>query len=176
MDAGLAKKENMYSKRAYPLLYLVDKDKDQGEKVVYSNSGLFYIIVAAILLVCLGALFNVGLKIQDINYQKDILQLNEIISIEQERQDRILLKISELKSPSRIISTAQSELGMEISQDIKTIEVAQENMDNNEKIQEYLAKGPSEAARKYNSLLGTIYYIQDLIMVVSESVLTFFIP
>jgi hypothetical protein len=28
----------------------------------------------------------------------------------------------------------------------------------------------------YDNLLGTIYYIQDIVLVVSESVLTFFIP
>ncbi|MGM0365770.1 MAG: hypothetical protein ACQEP5_04480 [Actinomycetota bacterium] len=176
MGARLAKKESNYSRKAYPLLYLVDREKQREEKIVYSNSGLFYIIVVAVLLVCLGALFNVGLKIQTINYQRDILQLNEIISVEQERQDRISLKISELRSPSRIIDTAQDELGMEISPEIKTVEVAQGSINNNEKIQEYLARGPSEATRSYNNLLGTVYYIQDLVMVVSESVLTFFIP
>ncbi len=176
MNSRLAKKERLYSKREYPLLYLVDKKNNDEEKIVYSNSGLFYIIVAAILLVCLGALFNVGLKIQSINYQRDIFELNEIISTEQERQERILLQISELRSPARIISIAQDDLGMEIASDIGKVEVARSNMDNNERIQEYLAKGPSETTKQYNNLLGTVYYIQDLVMVVSESVLTFFIP
>lgn len=176
MSTRLAKKDVYYNQREYPLLYLVDKKKNKQEKIVYSNSGLFYIIVAAILLVCVGALFNIGLKIQNMNYQREILKLDEVIATEEERQDRILLQIAELRSPARIIHVAQEELGMDIAGDIETVEVAQISMENNERIQEYLAKGPSETTKQYNNLLGTVYYIQDLVMVVSESVLTFFIP
>ncbi len=169
-------KESENYKKKYPLFYLVDRKKEKQEKIVYSNSALFYIIVAAILLVCIGVLFNIGLKIQTINYQKDILQLNETITTEQERQDRISLQVSELRSPSRIITVAQEDLGMEIAQDIEIMAVAQASMENNQRLHDYLARGPSETTKQYNNLLGTVYYIQDLVMVVSEGVLTFFIP
>lgn len=176
MEARLAQKENIYTRKSYPLLYLVDKSQKGREKIVYSNSSLFYLIIAAVLMICMGALFNVGLKIQSINYQKEILNLNQMISIEEERQDRVLLEISELKSPQRILDSASENLGMEISENMAVIEVAQNDIRANEQMQEYLAKSPSDNTSRYNNFMGTIYYIQDIVMVVSESVLTFFIP
>ncbi|MCG9479355.1 MAG: hypothetical protein K9H14_04000 [Actinomycetia bacterium] len=176
MGLKLAQKENVYSRRSYPLLYLVDKSQKGKQKIVYSNSSLFYLIVAAVIMVCMGALFNVGLKIQNINYQEEILNLNQMISVEEERQDRLLLRVSELKSPKRILDVASQSLGMEISENMEVIEVAQADIETNEQMQQYLAKGPSDAAEQYNNFMGTIYYVQDIVMVVSESVLTFFIP
>jgi len=40
----------------------------------------------------------------------------------------------------------------------------------------YVENIPIAGLEKYNSFLGTIYSIRDIVMVVSESVLTFFIP
>ncbi len=173
---NLAEKSKINKK--YPLLYLVDKGEKNSreENIIYSNGAIFYIIIAAILLVCLAILLNVGLKIQSINYNKDIYKLNEMIMVEEERNDRLLLKISELKSPSRILEAASNEVGMEVSGEINMIEVSKKNLENNDKVQEYITKNPTKISNDYNSFLGTIYYIQDIVMVVSESVLTFFIP
>ena len=100
-----------------------------------------------------------------------------MILLENERNDRLQLKISELKSPSRIIEVAESNLNMNIANDHKIIEISNSGLENNEKIYNYIAKNTNkEVAKNYDSFLGTIYYIQDIVLVVSESVLTFFIP
>ncbi len=164
--------------KRYPLLYLVDNGKRKAteEHIIYSNGALFYIIIAAILMVFLAILLNVGLKIQSINYNKEIYQLNEMISLEEERNDRLFLKISELKSPSRILTAVSESREMEIADEVKVIEVPKKNLENDGKVQEYIANSSIEIRENYNNFLGTIYYVQDIIMVVSESVLTFFIP
>jgi len=179
MNLGLAEKRGIYKKRAHPLLYLVRTDDDRvvKENIVYKSSGLFYIFIIVIIFACLGILLNIGLKIQGINYQKDIYKINEMISLENERNDRLQLKISELKSPSRIIEVAESNLNMNIANDHKIIEISNSGLENNEKIYNYIVKNTNkEVVKNYDSFLGTIYYIQDIVLVVSESVLTFFIP
>ena len=82
-----------------------------AEQLLYSNSGPFYIMVIVILFACLGLLLNIGLKVQNINYQKDIFKLNEMIAIEEDRSDRLHLEISSLRSPSRILAAADRRTG-----------------------------------------------------------------
>ncbi len=178
MNLRLAEEQKVYKRRSYPLLYLVKKPDSGKEKenIVYSNSGLFYIFVIVILFTCLGILLNVGLKIQSINYQKSIYEINEMISLEGERSDRLLLKISELKSPSRIIEAAKNDLKMDMAGDFRIVEILDSGIENNEKIYNYISKNTTTVVKNYDSFLGTIYYIQDIVLVVSESVLTFFIP
>ena len=57
------------------------------------------------------------------------------------------------------------------------VEISDSGLKNNEKIYNYISNDTGTAAvRNYDGFLGTIYYIQDIVLVVSESVLTFFIP
>src|SRR4030066_1360662 len=98
MNLRLAEEKEIYRRKSYPLLYLV-KTPDSGreeEKIVYSNIGLFYIFVIVIIFACLGILLNIGLKIQSVSYQKNIYEIDEMISLEDERSDRLQLKISDL--------------------------------------------------------------------------------
>lgn len=178
MNLRLAEEQEIYKRRSYPLLYLVKKPDSRKEKenIVYSNSGLFYIFIIVILFTCLGILLNIGLKIQSINYQKSIYEINEMISLEEERSDRLLLKISELKSPSRIIEAAKNDLNMDMARDFMIVEISDSGLENSEKIYNYISKNTPTVVKNYDSFLGTIYYIQDIVLVVSESVLTFFIP
>ena len=179
MNIGLAEKRENYRRKSYPLLYLA-KNNDDGrdeKNIIYSNRGLFYIIVVAIIFTCLGVLLNIGLKIQSVNYEKSVYKTNEMISLEEERSDRLLLRISELRSPSRIIEAAENDLNMDISGNFQVVEISDSGLKNNEKIYNYISNDiDTTAVRNYDSFLGTIYYVQDIVLVVSESVLTFFIP
>jgi len=179
MNLELAGKRENYRRKSNPLLYLV-KRPDGGraeENVIYSNRGLFYIIVIAIIFTCLGILLNIGLKIQSVSYEKSVYKINEMISMEEERSDRLLMKISELRSPSRIIEVATNDLNMSMSDDFQVFEISDSGLKNNEKIYNYISNDTgTSAVRNYDGFLGTIYYIQDIVLVVSESVLTFFIP
>jgi cell division protein FtsL len=178
MNIGLAEKQEIYRGRTKPLLYMVKTEEDGNtcRNVVYTGSGLFYIFVLIIILACTGLLLNVGLKIQGTNYQKEINEINEMILLENERADRLQLKISELKSPARIIEVAQNDLDMDISEDSLVVEISNSEFDNNAIINDYIARNTDEVATNYDGFLSTVYYIQDIAMVVSESVLTFFIP
>jgi len=179
MNIGLAEKRENYRRKSYPPLYLVKRPDDgrAGENVIYSNRALFYIIVIAIIFTCLGILLNIGLKIQSVNYEKSVYEINEMISLEEERSDRLLLKVSELRSPSRIIEVAKNDLDMDISDDFQVVEISDSGIKNNEEIYNYISNDTdTTAVRNYDSFLGTIYYVQDIVLVVSESVLTFFIP
>jgi cell division protein FtsL len=179
MNLGLAEKRENYRRKSNPLLYLVERPDGRRaeENVIYSNRGLFYIIVIAIIFTCLGILLSIGLKIQGVSYEKSVYKINEMISLEEERSDRLLMKISELRSPSRIIEVATNDLNMSISDDFQVVEISDSGLKNNEKIYNYISNDTGTAAvRNYDGFLGTIYYIQDIVLVVSESVLTFFIP
>jgi len=176
MDARLAE-EQIFIKKNHPLLYLVKKQQLTGaEKVIQSRSGLFYIMVVVVVFFSMGLLLNIGLKIQAISYERKIIEINEMVSIERDRSDRIQLKISELKSPSRIIETAESKLGMKISDNIKVMKVSQEGLGKKEEVYDYITGNPSDRIKAYDNFIGTIYNIKDIVMVVSEGVLTFFIP
>ncbi len=178
MNLRLAEKQEIYRRRTHPLLYLVKTERDERvkENIVYNSSGLFYIFIIVIIFACLGVLLNIGLKIQGINYQKNIYDISEMISLENERSDRLQLKISELKSPSRIIEVAENNLNMEMAANSEIVEISNSGLENNEKIYDYISRNANIVTKNYDSFLGTIYYIQDIVLVVSESVLTFFIP
>lgn len=169
--------EELYSRKSYPLLYLVKKQEATGkEKVIQSRTGAFYISMIVATFACLGLLLNIGLKTQSINYDRKIFETNEMIAIEEERGDRLQLEIAGLKNPERIINTAESDLGMKISDSIRVMNVVEENLAEEEKINDYIAKNSNPELKQYDNFLGTIYSIKDIIMVVSEGVLTFFIP
>jgi cell division protein FtsL len=178
MNVKLAEKERIYKRRTQPLLYLVRTDGSNaaGEEIVYRESGLFYIFVIAIIFTCLGILLNIGLKVQNISYQKEIYEINEMISLENERNDRLQLEIAGLKSPERIAEFAENDLNMNIADDSRIVRISESGMKNSEKIYNYMAKSENDVSGNYDSFLGTIYYVQDIVLVVSEGVLTFFIP
>lgn len=169
--------EELYSKRSYPLLYLVNKQENTDrEKVIQSHTGIFYVCMIIVVFACLGLLLNIGLKTQAVNYDRKIFDYNEMISVENERADRLKLKISELKNPDRIINAAEKDLDMKMSENIKVMKVVEVDLTKEEKIHDYIAKSPAPELKQYDNFLGTIYSIKDIIMVVSEGVLTFFIP
>ncbi len=177
MRSAEAKKLNNISGHT---LYLVggNNAKKPAGQMLYGNSGLFYIIVIVSLFACLGLLSSIGLKVQNINYQKSIFELNEMISIEEDRVDRLKLEISSLKTPSRILTAAESELEMQPDEEFEVIGLSEQGINNNEKIFNYISREntPAVMTGNYDSLLGMVYYVQDVVLVVSESVLTFFIP
>lgn len=162
-----------------PLLYLVQGGRRPGPegRLIYCNSGPFYIMVVVILFACLGLLLNIGLKVQSINYQKEIYRLNGMIDVEEDRSDRLKLEISWLRSPSRILSAAEEKLQMKTEQPMEVVGLSGHDIVNNEKIFDYISRDSVPALPgNYDNMLGTLYYFQDIVLVVSESVLTFFIP
>ena len=176
MNSRLAE-EKFFNRKTYPLLYFVKKQENYGEKkVLQTRPGIFYILIIVVIFLCLGILFNIGVKSQSINYEKKILETNEMIYLEKERSDRIQLKISELKSPAKIISKAGNDLGMKISDNLKMMQVSGIKLASDAEKNNYIEKNTTVELKKYDNFLGTIYGIEDIIMVVSEGVLTFFIP
>ncbi|MBM3706927.1 MAG: hypothetical protein FJW69_01085 [Actinobacteria bacterium] len=176
MNTRLAEEE-IFTKKAYPLLYLVKGDENVNNKrIIQSRTGIFYVLVVIVIFFCMGILLNIGLKIQSVNYERKILEINEMLSLEKERADRLDLKISELKSPARVVETAQKDLKMEISPSVKVMKVSGSVLASEEKIHEYVVKNTVSDVKKYDTFLSTIYSIKDIVMVVSEGVLTFFIP
>ncbi len=176
MSTRLAE-ERIFNKKNYPLLYLVkDREDNRTGKIIQSRSGVFYVMIIIVIFFSMGILLNIGLKIQAINHESRIIEVNEMISIEKERSDRLSLQISELKSPSRIAETAENKLGMNISDGIRIMKIGTGSIIHVDKVDDYIAKNPSSGIKNYDSFLGTIYSIKDIIMVVSEGVLTFFIP
>lgn len=177
MSTSSAQVHEIYKNRR-PLLYMLgSRDKAIQKPVLYGSSGLFYVSVVIILMACLGLLLNIGLRVQNINYKNNIYDLNEMILLEEERADRLRLEISSLKAPSRIQETAEEKIGMDQGREFEIIELSRQELINNEKIYDYIARDESAGLEvNYDNLLGTIYYIQDIVLVVSESVLTFFIP
>jgi cell division protein FtsL len=176
MNSRLAE-EKFYDRKPYPLQYFNYKiENHEGKKVLQTRPGLFYILIIVIIFLFFGVFLNVGVKMQSIKYEKQILKINEMIYLEQERSDRLQLKISELKSPSRIISAAENNLKMKISDKLKIIQVSLLKTSNSAKTDNPIEKGITLELKKYDNFLGTIYGIEDIIMVVSGGVLTFFIP
>jgi cell division protein FtsL len=169
--------EEIFYKKNQPLLYLVNREVENGkEKIIQTRSGFFYVMIIIVLFLSMAILLNIGLKIQAINYERKIIDINELISVEKERSDRLALKVSELTSPARIITSAQEELGMQISDKIKVMEISGSGLGAQEKVLDYIANKPSNSLKEYDSFLGTINSLKDIVMVVSEGVLTFFIP
>ena len=178
MSTRLAQVHKIYKNRR-PLLYMVGgRNSNVSQRpVLYGSSGLFYVLVVIILLACLGLLLNIGLRVQNINYQNNIYDLNEMVLLEEERADRLRLEISSLKAPLRIQEAAEEKIEMGPGSEFEIVELSGQGLINNEKIYNYIARDESAGLEvNYDSLLGTIYYIQDIVLVVSESVLTFFIP
>ena len=177
MSTRSAQVHEIYKNRR-PLLYMIGSRNNASQRpVLYGSSGLFYVSVVIILMACLGLLLNIGLRVQNINYQNNIYDLNEMILLEEERADRLRLEISSLKAPSRILEAAEEKIEMETAGEFETVELSGQGLINNEKIYDYIARDESAGLEiDYDNLLGTIYYIQDIVLVVSESVLTFFIP
>jgi cell division protein FtsL len=169
--------EEIFYKKNQPLLYLVNRQEENGkERIIQTRSGLFYVMIIVVFFSSMAVLLNIGLKIQAINYERKIIDANELISVEKERSDRLALKVSELTSPARIITSAQQELGMQISDKIKVMEISGSGLAAQEKVLDYIANKPSAGLKGYDSFLGTINSLKDIVMVVSEGVLTFFIP
>ena len=176
MNSRLAE-EKFFNRKTYPLLYFDKKQENHGKKkFLQTRPGVFYILVVVVIFLCLGILFNIGVKIQSANYEKKILETDEMIYLEQERSDRLQLKISELESPARIISKAGNDLGMKISDNLKVMQISGIKLGNDAEKNNYVEKKTAVELKKYDNFLGTIYGIEDIIMVVSEGVLTFFIP
>jgi len=172
-----AAEEEIFYKKNQPLLYLVNRENENGkEKIIQTRSGFFYVMIIIVFFLSMAILLNIGLKIQAINYERKIIDVNELISIEKERSDRLALKVSELTSPKRIINVAQEDLGMQISDNIRVMEIPGASLSAEEKVQEYMAGKPSNSLNGYDNFLGTINSLKDIVMVVSEGVLTFFIP
>ncbi|MCL4416923.1 MAG: hypothetical protein M1365_09530 [Actinobacteria bacterium] len=176
MNSRSAKKE-FFNRKTYPLLYFVKKQENyEKKKILQTRFGVSYILIIIAIFICVGILFNIGLKIQSVNYERKIFETNETIYLEKERSDRLQLKISELKSPARIISKAENELGMKMSDNLRVMQVTDIILASDPKKNNYSEKNILVELKKYDNLLGTIYGIEDIIMVVSEGVLTFFIP
>ncbi len=177
MSTRSAQVHEIYKNRR-PLLYMIGSRNNASQRpVLYGSSGLFYVSVVIILMACLGLLLNIGLRVQNINYQNNIYDLNEMILLEEERADRLRLEISSLKAPSRIQEAAEEKIDMDTGGEFEIVELSGQGLKNNEKIYDYIARDESAGLEiDYDNLLGTIYYIQDIVLVVSESVLTFFIP
>ena len=178
MGTRLAEEE-FFNKKTFPLLYLVKGEEDsRSKRVIQSRTGIFYVMAVIVIFLCIGILLNIGLKVQSINCERKILEINEMLSLEKERADRLNLKISELKSPARIVQAAQKDLKMEMSNNVKVMKVSNASLKSEEKIQDYVVKStePVKTLKNYDSFLSTIYSIKDIVMVVSEGVLTFFIP
>jgi len=172
-----AAEEEIFYKKNQPLLYLVNRENENGkEKIIQTRSGFFYVMIIIVFFLSMAILLNIGLKIQAINYERKIIDVNELISVEKERSDRLTLKISELTSPARIITSAQDELGMQISDKIKVMKISGSDLGMQEKVLDYIVNKPTNSLKEYDSLLGTINSLKDIVMVVSEGVLTFFIP
>jgi len=164
-------------RKIHPLLYIVKNKKYSGpQKVLRSQPAIFYIIAAAVIFLCAGILLNAGFKIYDRHYIKQISSINEMLLIEKERSRRIQLKISELKGPERIMFLSETALEMDISENFRILYIDRKNINT------YPAENPvapenfSTASDNYDNLFATIYSIRDIVMVVSEGVLTFFIP
>src|SRR4030042_6867453 len=162
MNSRIAEEE-FYNRKTYPLLYFVKKQESYGEKkVLQTRPGVFYILIIIVIFLCLGILFNFGVKIQSINYEKKILETNEMIYLEKERSDRLQLKISELKSPARIISTAGNNLGMKISDNLRIMQVSSIKLASDTEKIDSIEKDTTVELNKYDNFLGTIYGIEDI--------------
>jgi cell division protein FtsL len=177
MNSTKLTEEEFYKRKMHLLFYLAKEQKNPvSKKFLQSRSGVFYILLIAMIFLCLSILLNFGLKIKSINYEKKIFETNEMILLEKERSDRLQLKISELKSPARIISKAESELKMKISKELKILQISKIDLENEVKTNNHYVKNTDIELKNYDNFLGTIYNIKGIVMIISESVLTFFIP
>jgi len=185
-----------------PVLRLIKNEREVQNKeyFLYYNSGVFPILMIVIFFLCVGVIINIGLRIQNMNYDKKIYSINQLISSEKERTDRLNLKISELKSPSRIAdkvflgnekdnnseNTVSGEEKNNTGQ-IKTKDVALEGYRNFKNLDVLYSKTANDAIVssgeednieeiKGVNFVSILKNAKDVLMVVSEGILTFFIP
>src|SRR5450830_1201054 len=177
-----------------------EREVQNKEYFLYYNSGVFPILMIVIFFLCVGVIINIGLRIQNMNYDKKIYSINQLISSEKERTDRLNLKISELKSPSRIAdkvflgnekdnnseNTVSGEEKNNTGQ-IKTKDVALEGYRNFKNLDVLYSKTANDAIVssgeednieeiKGVNFVSILKNAKDVLMVVSEGILTFFIP
>lgn len=216
--------DEQYIENEKPFLRVIKNDnaihRQREEYYLYYSSGVFPIFLVIILFLCMGVIINIGLRIQNLNYDKEILSLNQTINIEKERNDRLSLKVSELRSPA-LISSALSlkEQNTEAENQDRVNTSLQTNLQSNttgnpsttinredeslnamkfreldiyySSIADNIVVGEdtnynyadSRDLNKDNNLeneginFGKIFNdVKDVIMVVSEGILTFFIP
>ncbi len=175
--SNLAEKNFEYLKKNRQLYLASEKKiKAREENVfLYYDSGVFPFFLIIILLLCFVVLLNVGLRMQFVSYNRQVYELERMISLEEERSDRLNLKIAELTSPNRIIS--QLDPIEEISNmHFTKININSGTINQNDALKNYSVKDNELEIRQYKSFANAIGNIKDIIMVVSESVLTFFIP
>ena len=186
-----------------PVLRLVKNDPElqKREYFLYYNSGVFPILMVIIFFLCIGVITNIGLRVQNMNYDKSIYSISQLISSEKERTDRLNLKISELKSPSRIaekvfltnekdISTENTVLGElknSTGQANTKIIAAAGSYKNFKNLDIVYSKTANDAVLssvgedntdsiKGENFVAILKSTKNILMVVSEGILTFFIP
>lgn len=187
-----------------PVLRLIKNEKESPKKdfFLYYNSGVFPILMIVIFFMCVGVIINIGLRIQNMNYDKKIYSISQLISSEKERSDRLNLKISELKSPSRIAGGvfsdgAGSSNASENSADtgknaaekaalegrteenyikLKNLDIVYSKTANDTVVSELEAANSNNQYFKGVNFVLMVKNIKDVLMVVSEGILTFFIP
>jgi ABC-type antimicrobial peptide transport system permease subunit len=194
-----------------PVLKLIRNAETSPKKdyFLYYNSGVFPILMVIIFFLCIGVIINIGLRIQNLNYDKKIYSINKLIDSEKERSDRLNLKISELKSPSRIAGdlfsenagtnisnqkdsnsneitaqtnkniTGQTELKNQKSINyinLKNLDIFYSKTANDAVISEQETNSNDNKYYKGVNLITITKNIKDVLMVVSEGILTFFIP
>ena len=70
MNTRLAEEE-IFNRKTYPLLYLLKMQEKTGkEKIIHTRSGAFYIMMIVVIFFAMGILINIGLKIQNLNYER----------------------------------------------------------------------------------------------------------
>jgi cell division protein FtsL len=158
-------------------LFLVSEKKEREENIsLYYNSGVFPIFIIMLLLLCVVLLLHVGLRLQSASYNKQVFEYERIISLEQDRTDRLNLKIAELRSPNRVLANLEGEQLDVSNMNFKKININSGILNNNEQLKYFSEKDDEFELRKYKGLANTLGNMREIIMVVSESVLTFFIP
>jgi hypothetical protein len=185
-----------------PVLRLIKNEREVQNKeyFLYYNSGVFPILMIIIFFLCVGVILNIGMRIQNMNYEKKIYSINQLISSEKERTDRLNLKVSELKSPSRIadkvflanennINSGSTVLGEGKSnsgqnKEKDTTIQGYKNFKNLDIVYSKTANDAlvsSAAVDNSNDFKGVNFVsilknAKNILMVVSEGILTFFIP
>jgi len=187
-------------------LRLIKNENKSGNKdlYLYYNSGFFPILLIIIFFLCVGVIINIGLRIQNLNYDKKIYSIEQIIGSEKERQDRLELEISQLKSPLRItgfmIENNKNPENLDLADNIGKSSGINEGKEGTEALSDTVSGDTefkkldilysktandfsvseiSQAQANTGSILGAtavINNIKDILMVVSEGILTFFIP
>jgi len=188
--------------QAEPVLRLIKNERvvQNKEYFLYYNSGVFPLLMIVIFFLCVGVIINIGLRIQNMNYDKKIYSINQLISSEKERTDRLNLKVSELKSPSRIadkvllenkkdnnsLNVVSGEEKNNIGQS-KAKDTTLEGYKNLKNLDIVYSKTANDAVLtsgendnnqdiKGVNIVSILKNAKDVLMVVSEGILTFFIP